>query len=539
MTKPKVGSRQEGSAAAAMLLLIAGGSLFMAQSEMKSLKSKVDQAKVVLASDQATLQNSSSLQVAARLLRSASATQAAPIHLQTYITTNTCNQNRSLVVAQGAQWQSTANVITVRNFTSEQLRVSNSEIFNSLQNGQAVGLVPADATTMRILGFRCSSDPLKPYLVEGVYVEAKEQDVQRRKAMLSKAFLPMEAPPPSSCRLYIRDKDGAVKAPSEAGTPIVLSELEGTLHFECNNVVTRAYILDQTHGAIVEQTRTDPVTPANAIDDGLKAMFPPIALSSLTAGTQSLLGIAEQVDGTQLTFLLDLDVSQVKPDPDPQTCESSCDSVAPVSTCDPNAMVHRESYQERAPDKWVCYQCGNYYGFDPKQNCANIGIVSQRGNGGCFDADTLIRVADQKSRKIKDLLVGDQVWNPLLNRTLPIKHIVRGYEHKPMYKVSSDGQTVEVTSEHPFLTKLGLMGASQLQVGDTILNSQQAWSTVESVVQIAPGPQKEVWNIELDTPENDERNHMLLANDILTGDYYLQQRVSQRAHLELLGDHRR
>jgi hypothetical protein len=378
---------------------------------------------------------------------------------------------------------------------------------------------------------------LKPYLVEGVYVEARTQDAQNNKTMLAKAFLPMEAPPPSDCLFYVKDASGNMLPPSGVpdGSPVVLPDLDGTLNFECNNVVTRAFIYDQTNGALVAQTTTDPVTAANRIENLHKPLLPPVALSSLPSGTQSLRAVAEQVDGSQLNFFIEFDLSNiVPPGPPPETCEYRCSSTAEVWQCTHAYLVHRPYYQGMSPTNWVCYQCGYFYGFDPRQNCASVGKVGDRGNGGCFAEDTRITMGNGSEKLIRDIRPGDEVWNPIVGHAFPVKNVIRGPERQALYEIQVKGQRVLVTSEHPFMTKIGLMGAKDLRVGDLIQDHARGWQPIERVETKPSAEASIVWNLELDVTTHDEDHHMLLANGVLTGDHYLQKRVRSRQSLELL-----
>ena len=189
-------SDERGNATAGLLVMVGGISLVLAQNEMRSVDAKRQKAKVEMAISQSTFQNNSSLQLAARVLKGSQTGQAAPVHLNPYIIGPVCDQNRQLQATQGNTWQATTDSIVIRNYSNQQLQAENDAIFNRLRAGQSPALTPSDSNTLRVLGYKCSTDPLKPYLVEGVYVEARTQDAQN-KTMLAKALLPMDAPPPS------------------------------------------------------------------------------------------------------------------------------------------------------------------------------------------------------------------------------------------------------------------------------------------------------------------------------------------------------
>ena len=54
------------------------------------------------------------------------------------------------------------------------------------------------------------------------------------------------------------------------------------------------------------------------------------------------------------------------------------------------------------------------------------------------------------------------------------------------------------------------------------------------ITEEIPNPNAIVWNIELDAAEENEAHHMVLADGVMTGDLYLQNRITSRQLLELL-----
>jgi hypothetical protein len=94
-------------------------------------------------------------------------------------------------------------------------------------------------------------------------------------------------------------------------------------------------------------------------------------------------------------------------------------------------------------------------------------------------------------------------------------------------------KAVRVTRDHPFISQLGLIGAKDLKPGDQVRGEDDEWKTVTSVKQDEPNPNAIVWNIELDAAEESEAHHMVLADGVVTGDLYLQNRITSRQLLEL------
>ena len=193
---------------------------------------------------------------------------------------------------------------------------------------------------------------------------------------------------------------------------------------------------------------------------------------------------------------------------------------------------------ERYSSKINC----NIYASSPP-DCSVFKLWKTRDAVGCFARDTLIRLADGSDRRIDELRRGQLLINPLTGGVLQIKDIVAGPEKKRLYKVAlANGKSVEVTELHPFLTDRGLKSAAALKTGDIILGSGASAKVmaekvvpekVMKVTAIAGSEGRLVLNLRL-VAESDvdgvvqvERDHVILANGIATGDLNLQE-VLQR-----------
>jgi hypothetical protein len=262
----------------------------------------------------------------------------------------------------------------------------------------------------------------------------------------------------------------------------------------------------------------------------------PIKLSDLGPGDHNLTAIASEVDGDQVLSQMIVAVASAASSTDPYTCTAKCrilpEGVYP-DLCDPTEMVHKDYYQSQNPKLYVCYQCNKYYGFDPDNNCQSVGIIGNRGSEGCFAADTGILMEDQSIRTISELTQNDRIWNPILNRGMAIKKIVKGPESNGLFQIDLQGSSVKVTRNHPFMTPMGLIGARELKAGDKILSPSGTWDIVKSTKELPVDPEAVVWNLEIATDEHDETHHMIVANGILSGDLYLQKRIGSRNLLEM------
>ncbi len=174
-------------------------------------------------------------------------------------------------------------------------------------------------------------------------------------------------------------------------------------------------------------------------------------------------------------------------------------------------------------------QFADYFVYDMK-TCKRKHLF-KRGPCGCFADDTQITLGDAVTQKaISSLTYEDTVWNPLLKQAFGIRRITRGPEKVPMIKITADGKTVSVTGKHPFPTKEGNKTAFSLNVGDSIRSASGDWVEIERIdIEAKKNSAKDpvVWNIELDAPNENEEAHHVLANGVVTGDYFIQVKLEQ------------
>lgn len=522
---------QEGNVAAPLLVIIGGISMMLAQSEFSSLNNRLDQVRSESRKSFLAQQNSSSLQMAARLLVSEASNAAAPLHLDPYISTSPCGPDQKFADSTQSDWTSSADAITIFSPSQDQLKTNSENIFTQLSRGIKPSISADSNSHLKVLGWKCNE--VHPFLIEGVYVEAEGTSVgtqgQASKVSKTNAFLAMSAPPASGCLFYAKDAAGnffpADKKP--VGNPSLNTpETSADVYLECNNVITDAKIYN--NGVQIAGTGSYPRTSADRIDANYQVLLGPIAIAP---GANTLQAFAEQVDGTMVIMEF---VMTVTTPVSVEICAYQCDSVSPVYTCETSYMAHRNWYNGFRPGFYVCYQCSNFYGFDPNNGCQNVGVVGVRGGMGCFAEDTQILLENGRKVPIKDLRAGDRIWNPILKKAVTVSKIVEGNESQALFRVTQGSKTVRVTEGHPFFTQLGLLSAKELKAGDWIQSQEGGWSKVDSVVKETQGYGKHVWNLELDADPSSEAGHMVVANGIITGDLYLQKRVSSRHLLESL-----
>ena len=135
-------------------------------------------------------------------------------------------------------------------------------------------------------------------------------------------------------------------------------------------------------------------------------------------------------------------------------------------------------------------------------------------------------MADGSTKRIDNLTVTDVIWNPILKTPVLIKRVIKGEENLPLIEVGTSMKKVSVTEGHPFITKNGTIAAKDLRLGDEILTTTGDFRPV-SHWEILPANEDEiVWNIELyKNSDNSRFDHAIVADGVLTGDLYLQQKL--------------
>lgn len=150
-----------------------------------------------------------------------------------------------------------------------------------------------------------------------------------------------------------------------------------------------------------------------------------------------------------------------------------------------------------------------------------------RTDCGCFDSSTKIRLGNNQDEKaISELTSEDTVWNPILKRAFRIRKMVQGGEKIPMVRISTVERSINVTRNHPMVTPRGVIAAFKVTDNDQIMIDGDSWSQVVKVSEIPfEGEEPIVWNLELESTGEDDDSHFVLANGIITGDLFIQNKI--------------
>lgn len=156
-------------------------------------------------------------------------------------------------------------------------------------------------------------------------------------------------------------------------------------------------------------------------------------------------------------------------------------------------------------------------------------VLFKRTTCGCVTADTEIVIEDGKTTKrIDEIVESDLIWNPLLKKAFPIRRMTVGPEKIPMIKIQIAGKEIKATGKHPFVTRNGIVPAFELEEGQEILIEDGIFakiSAIESIPVAVGETAPNVWNIELEAPNDDHAAHHMVANGITTGDLMIQMKL--------------
>ncbi len=141
---------------------------------------------------------------------------------------------------------------------------------------------------------------------------------------------------------------------------------------------------------------------------------------------------------------------------------------------------------------------------------------------GCFAKGTNINVTKEFAVPIETLHVGSPVYMAD-GRTIKISRVIAGPEAKPMITFEMGaGDRITVTTEHPLLTNKGLRLAKEIRMGEELFDANGNAVTILGIRHSSYSDL--VYNFEFEgTREND---HLILAEKIVSGDLYLQNKLS-------------
>jgi hypothetical protein len=142
---------------------------------------------------------------------------------------------------------------------------------------------------------------------------------------------------------------------------------------------------------------------------------------------------------------------------------------------------------------------------------------------GCFVAGTRIILKDGGTRLVQQVFSGTKI-HTAQGALVTVKDSVAGPEKHPVVRIETDaGHQISVTRSHPMLTPAGLRLAGELELGDKLVAADRSEVAITKLTPIEYNGL--VYNFVL--PGTGQQAHLVNAEGLLTGDLYLQQKLSK------------
>ena len=171
--------------------------------------------------------------------------------------------------------------------------------------------------------------------------------------------------------------------------------------------------------------------------------------------------------------------------------------------------------------------------------------ICPRYKKSCFTPETRILMGDQKTTKrIYEIAYGEEIWNPVLGKAVPVRNLTAGPEALPMLEIGYGETTVHVTLGHPMVVldesprispaslraddkvhAYKLKRARDVSLDDSILGADGQYHRVTKLLVMPQKKDQAVWNIKIDTDSARPEDHMLVADGIVTGDVEMQHKL--------------
>jgi hypothetical protein len=145
---------------------------------------------------------------------------------------------------------------------------------------------------------------------------------------------------------------------------------------------------------------------------------------------------------------------------------------------------------------------------------------------GCFAQGTKLRLADGTDHVISDIHVGDRLMNPVNGRAMRVAEMISGEERAPLYEIAYAGHRMLVTSLHPVPVRGGLKQARTVTTDDYVYDANGVIHRVLAARALPETAGRTVVNVRLDTDSSLAADHMVVAGGVLSGDLFLQRRLS-------------
>lgn len=143
---------------------------------------------------------------------------------------------------------------------------------------------------------------------------------------------------------------------------------------------------------------------------------------------------------------------------------------------------------------------------------------------GCLAEDTLIQMADGRSKKICDIHIGEAVMG-LDSKAWTVSNTWSGRE-ETMLCVETEHGTLKLTNNHPLVTKEGIKTAKELSDEDFVLSSNGEYLRIFNLYEESYAGK--VYNLDLKREgEYSPNQHLMIAGGLAVGDNVLQNHMEE------------
>jgi hypothetical protein len=139
--------------------------------------------------------------------------------------------------------------------------------------------------------------------------------------------------------------------------------------------------------------------------------------------------------------------------------------------------------------------------------------------------DSLVQLADGSFKKISKLKYGDRVWNPRFEEAAGVLHVHETAPPSALVEIKLESKSIHVTSQHPFISRRGIVFARELRAGDQLAGAEGPWKTVVSTRIYKPEPGAKVYDVFLDS-KRAPVERLLNVEGLLTPSYEWQSELA-------------
>jgi hypothetical protein len=203
-----------------------------------------------------------------------------------------------------------------------------------------------------------------------------------------------------------------------------------------------------------------------------------------------------------------------------------------------------------------CDELSDYYAYRQAKNevqCSRVGgegsceyKCKEKRMYGCFSPETLVLMGDGKtSQRIDAIIQGDFVWNPVTKQPVRVSKVVQGPESKALFEIGYGPYRTHVTEKHPMVVQKSntnllhrtalrvendslnatVKSASEVTLDDLVLGADGEFHPVSVARQLPLKANQIVINIEVAGATEATHDHLIVADGVITGDYFVQKKL--------------